>query len=272
MKRLHCLPAWVGSGQHTCSSRRLGTFIDSIDECRILILWLVVIATRWDWHERSIEYRLLAELCRKQQTLAPLGWTLPIGAVERSVAADRVIWVAWLFAAYQRAAPVPQGDVALGLPEARRKELLGELIVAQLNYHHDRSEMAKRAAKTFVTAGGLSFLLVGSLVIVKFVMEKWDLNHTAALVLATAAIVLPGVSAAFIGIRDYGELQLLAEQSHHMEAELKRAKARLERLSLSRPLASQDLGAEAARVAMLMLQDLEGWTRLFRAKAVGPGA
>jgi hypothetical protein len=73
------------------------------------------------------------------------------------------------------------------------------------------------------------------------------------------------------GLRAYAELQLLAEQSRHMEAELKRAKARVERLDPTRKLVSQDLGAEAAAVAILMLQDLEGWARLFRVKGMELG-
>jgi hypothetical protein len=85
------------------------------------------------------------------------------------------------------------------------------------------------------------------------------------------ATVLPGASAAFVGIRAYAELPLLAEQSRHMAAELERAHARVERLDPQRPLVSQDIGAEAAVVATLMLQDLDGWARLFRVKAMEPG-
>jgi len=48
----------------------------------ILILGLLVLSQRRDWHRRSIEYRLLAELFRQEQTLAELGWALPIGGVE----------------------------------------------------------------------------------------------------------------------------------------------------------------------------------------------
>jgi hypothetical protein len=45
----------------------------------------------------------------------------------------------------------------------------------------------------------------------------------------------------------------------------------VERLDTTRPLVSQDLGAEAAAVATLMLQDLDGWARMFRVKLVEPG-
>ncbi len=48
---------------------------------------------------------------------------------------------------------------------------------------------------------------------------------------------------------------------------LERSKLRVKRLHPSRPLVAQDLGAEAAVVATTMLQDLDGWGRLFRGKA-----
>ena len=82
------------------------------------------------------------------------------------------------------------------------------------------------------------------------------------------ATALPGVSAAFFGIRAYSELQLLAEQSHHMEEELRQASMRVERLAPARAMVSQDMGTEAVALATLMLQDLEGWARLFRVKGV----
>jgi hypothetical protein len=46
------------------------------------------------------------------------------------------------------------------------------------------------------------------------------------------------------------------------------ARRRIKRIDLKCPLASQDLGAEADAVAETMLQDLEGWQRLFRVKAI----
>lgn len=44
----------------------------------IVILALVAVSQRRQWHERSIEYRLLAELFRKQQTLGALGGPFPL--------------------------------------------------------------------------------------------------------------------------------------------------------------------------------------------------
>jgi len=229
------------------------------------IVALVIFAMRRDWHERSIEYRLLAELCRKQQVLAPLGRTVSLGAVRHMGAPDRAAWVAWLFAAYRRAAPLPRGDMTtlLGI---RRKHVLEVLIDEQLKYHRDRGDMARSADKTFAGWGAGFFAAVWVCVLLELTATRLGWRAGWELFYGFLAIVLPAISAAVVGIRGYAELQLLAEQSHHMTDELKRAKARIKRLNLSRPMAAQDLGAETDAVATLMLQDLEGWARLFQVK------
>jgi hypothetical protein len=79
-------------------------------------------------------------------------------------------------------------------------------------------------------------------------------------------VVLPATSAAAVGIGSYAEWRLLAEESKHMQDMLKSARRKIKNIPLGRSLASQDLGEEAYAVAALMLQDLEGWQRLFRIK------
>jgi hypothetical protein len=275
----------------------------------IFIALSVAAAIRGEWHERSIEYRLLAELCRKQQVLALLGRAVSLGAVRRIVpnesetevqgraissgkesangSPDRSGWVIWLFAVWERAALLPSGDIATALPEIIEKEVLKGLIEDQLKYHRDRAEMAGRADETFFRVGDFSFRLVCCCVLVKFaavvagVFWPW-LNeiliwNSVYAALTWLAIVLPAVSAAAFGIRSYAELQLLFEESHHMEEELTAAKRSIERMEgyiqrahLRRAFIAEDLGTDTYMVAMLMLQDLEGWARLFRGKAIEP--
>jgi hypothetical protein len=143
-----------------------------------------------------------------------------------------------------------------------------ELIEEQINYHRDRLAMSAAAGHRFAELGTWSFLAVLVFVALKIGLHG---HHAMAQVLGLLAAILPGISAAFVGIRAYAELQHLAEQSRHMEAELRRALARVERIDAGRKLAAQDLGTEAAHVATLMLQDLEGWARLFRVKGLEAG-
>jgi hypothetical protein len=231
-----------------------------------LIVCLLGVTLRHDWHEHSIEYRMLAELYRKQQTLASLGWALPVDAARRTSEGERADWVVWLFAAQQRAAPWLRGEVA-AVHGPARTVVLKELIDEQLDYHLARGDMAKRAGDTFIAWGARSFAAVVICVVAKLALH-WFGDHDPSVILGLLATVLPGVSAACLGIRAYSELQLLAEQSHHMAAELRHARLRVERLDPNRPLVSQDLGSEAVTLAALMLQDLEGWVRLFRVKGL----
>ena len=232
----------------------------------ILLVLLVAISLGSEWHERAIAYRLLAELFRKQQTLAPLGWALSIGTVRPLADTEQLSWVVWLFAATQRAAPLPSGDVAGAVQGKAGRAVLEDLIDEQLIYHRGRERMAHNASATFEQVGGVSFVGVLFFVSLKVFAELCHLNHVLVVVLGVLAIMLFGVSAASVALRSYAELQMLAEQSRHMIAELEHAKARVERLNLQRQLVSQDLGAIAASVAATMLQDLEGWGRLFRGK------
>jgi hypothetical protein len=231
-----------------------------------LIVVLVGITISRDWHERSIEYRLLAELYRKQQTLVSLGWALAVDAARRTAAVGHADWVAWLFAAQQRAAPLQKGDLA-GAQGAAAIALLKDLIDQQAKYHRDRGDMAKLAGDAFISWGAVSFGVLLLCVVAKLALTAFD-RHDGALFFGLLATVLPGVSAAFFGIRAYAELQLLAEQSRRMEQALRQARARVERLTPTRPMVSQDIGTEAVAIVALMLQDLEGWAQLFRVKGV----
>lgn len=272
----------------------------------IAILSTVVAAIRGDWHERFIEFRLLAELCRKQQVLGGLGRSVSFSAIDRIVqesahesahetsethaapARDRKAWVTWLFAAWERAAPLPVGHVASGLDELVRTHVLAGLIDTQLAYHRQRAERSVRADETFFKFGQWCFIAVCVCVALKlFVLfgvhmgapethgaedTGWRevLGEIAVLALTWLAIVLPAVSAAAFGIRSYAELQLLTEQSRHMIKALETAKRRIESIDLTRPLAVENVAAETQAVATLMLQDIDGWSRLFKLKAIEP--
>uniref|UniRef100_A0A372ILC6 SMODS and SLOG-associating 2TM effector domain-containing protein n=2 Tax=Paracidobacterium acidisoli TaxID=2303751 RepID=A0A372ILC6_9BACT len=226
----------------------------------VLVVWA---SLRYEWHERSIEYRLLAELFRKQETLASLGWSLSIGHVQHLADTQRLSWVSWLFAAMQRSAPLPQ---ASKMDNETARAMLQHLIDEQITYHRDREKMSLNAAERFEGLGGLAFGIVLLCVILKVGSEAINGLPYMVLALAVMAIILPGISAACLAIRSYAELQLLAEQSRYMISELEHSRIRVARLNISRPLVSQDLGAEAAIVGTTMLQDLEGWGRLFRGK------
>lgn len=250
--------------------------------CLVGIFALVLENHRRDWQSRSIEYRLLAELCRKQQALSPLGWSVSAAAAQGAVVGpggrmrqgtsphEPAAWVVWLFNALQRAAPLPRGAIDATALSVARDGVMHDLLGTQFDYHRTRRRRMGRASVMFAGIGEITFFAILIAVIVKLlaINQKWEsTTHLFGLL----AAMLPAISAASVGVRAYAEMQLLAAQSHRMRRMLVSAKARLNRLDLRRPMASQDLGAETARVATLMLQDLEGWAQLFQVKVVEPG-
>lgn len=234
------------------------------------------------WHPRWIEYRLLAELCRKQQALALLGWSLPLwtldtlapstpteGApIEGASVTKSSTWVAWLFQAYVRAAPTAEGRYSGEALGAIRARVLADLIQDQLHYHADRERQCRRAAHSFALWGEALFFSVLVLIGAKLALLMFFAADGLTIALGLFAVIFPALAAGLVGFRSYAELQALAEQSHHMIDRLARAKQRIERLAFDRPLVSQALSARVFEVAIAMLQDIDGWARLFRVKIV----
>jgi hypothetical protein len=241
------------------------------------------------WHPRLIAYRLLAELFRKQQALAMLAWSLPAAeathisgeAGEAPVPAPRDALVGWYFNAALRAAPLPAGQLAGPALQEVYRAITTSLVAGQASYHANRQREAEAAAHRFGRLGAESFLLTLLIVFGKLIL-MWEqyiwppahgdgmLAHwmTAA---GFVAVILPALSAAFVGIRGYAELELLADQSVQMQRLTAQAESRLRKLQLDAPLASQELGAEILRLAEGMLRDVKGWAQLFRVKAVETG-
>lgn len=254
--------------------------------CLGVIFMIVDLNQSRRWHERLIAYRLLAELFRKQQALALVGWSLPVAAVvnisdgtaDRAAPRPRDAMVGWYFNAAQRAAPLARGQLAgPNLSEVRRN-ITASLIAGQIDYHAYRWQDAKKAADCLGKLGTGLFACTIVIVFVKFLVSVaqyfWprldNVLYHGAIVAGFVAVLLPALSAGFVGIRSYAELELLADQSAQMQRLLTRTERQLRGLVLDAPLASQDLGAEIWRLAEGMLLDIKGWAQLFRVKPIEP--
>jgi len=243
------------------------------------IEFFVIPGTDEDWHQRWIDYRLLAELCRKQQALAPLGWSLPgrrIATISEQASdvnahPDRTAWVAWFFAAALRAAPLPTGRFTEAVLSCSMHSAAYQLVHEQYFYHDARMTQYRKAGHHLAVIGEVLFLAVFAIVITKLIILSLLHEHMMLPWLATLSVILPTIAAASVGIRAYAELQLLADQSLHMRGVMQHAERRLKALDLKQPLASQQLGAIILGVATTMLQEVDGWARMFRVKVVEAG-
>jgi hypothetical protein len=251
------------------------------------LAFLFLIAGFWGsdrlfrWHERWISYRLLAELCRKQQVLAPLGRSLPrweiedldsgaiedLGSAVIQYGADErdEAWVGWYFTAMARAAPFPRGDLRVDA-FARGRQAGLTLLQNQIEYHVDRSRQDEAVGRALRALGVLLFLAtLGS--VSREIVETFRAEGGRPMWSLFAAI-LPAASALFFGIRAYAEFEFLADQSAQMARVLRGHRTDLEEAGFNWPLASQDLGGRIFRAATLMMRDVRGWAQLFRVKHV----
>jgi hypothetical protein len=210
--------------------------------------------------------------------LALIGWSLSGRAVQALVeqhaageSPDRGAWVIWLFAAMSRAAPMPNDVFDPVRCEEVRTIIQRNLVEEQAHYHRGRLEVCKRAGHRFVVLGETLFLAIIVVVIIKLILLGFDTAPMLSPPLGIIATMVPGFAAAFIGVRAYAEMELLANQSRRMAAAMTQAKRRIGELDPRRPLASQELGVEVLAVATRMLEDVTGWAQLSRMKPVEPG-
>lgn len=239
------------------------------------------------WQEKWVGYRLLAELCRKQDALARLGWSLPVfdvrSAAEAGLADGR--WISWHFNALLRAAPLPQPDMSTAGKRAIRQVVIGildpadeakaryqgGLIPGQIRYHGRRATVSAAAADTWAFWGEVAFLGTVVCVVFKLFIKLAGIGKGAEIWLSTLAAALPAVSAAFFALRAYSEEKLMAEQSRLMQADLEQALDTIAAIPLSLPLSGQELALQTFEVAERMLADVAGWAQLVRVKVVEAG-
>jgi hypothetical protein len=231
----------------------------------------------WDfcgrWHERWIGYRLLAELCRKQQALTTIGWTLPalqVNRIARAGSAD-VNWLNWYFDAAVCAAPLGRGLLSGDQLAAARNEIRATLVAGQMDYHRQRAAESTLAAARLAYLGEICFALTLLTVTAKVVMLFTSNPSVTVALLSLASAILPALAAGFFAIRAYAELEVLADQSERMLLLLDSLEHRLHSLKLDVPLASETLGRDLFQLTTAMLADVGGWAQLFRMKVVEAG-
>jgi hypothetical protein len=229
------------------------------------------------WHERWIGYRVLAELTRKQQALAALGWTLPSREITQAAAtgSEPASWISWYFDAAIRAAPPANGSLTSPQLKTVQNRIYHSLVAGQIAYHTDRAAASKRAALVLLVLGEICFFLTLLAIATKLGLFIWagpPRAHAAVVGLGLVAAVLPAGSAAAFAMRSYAEFEVLADQSERMTELLTALENRLHsQTDVVWKLASQDLAADLFHLTSAMLADVTGWAQLFRMKSVETG-
>jgi hypothetical protein len=241
----------------------------------VAILGITFTGRRRRWHERWLDYRLLAEQLRQAGLLAPLGRTLPAAAhppAHLTYGDPRGTWVAWHVRALMRSAPLASGVMDASYLGACQ-DLLARSLEGQVRYHHDAAAASERLHHRLHRLGQ-GFFGITSLVCAAHLLhvsgspaEHGEAGGWLGLLILYGVVVLPAYGAAFAAILSQGEFERIAERSRAMReklAELAPPLAQAE--EAGEVLPSRRLGQIAEAAAAVMVADLLDWRVVFQGK------
>lgn len=239
----------------------------------VLLLWLE--STR-HWHERWMEYRLLAELIRQVRILIPFGGGRPFPRVPAHLGIygnlDQT-WMYWHMRAISRATGIPNEKIT---PRYVHDclDYVGKIVgvgaAGQLQFHHQAERSSHRMRHRLHVASTVLFFLTIVSIATHFALglpwlhavEQQYPSIDGWLVLLAAT--LPALGAALAGIANQGEFARLAKRSAAMAGafeefaeQIRALESEAERgeklLSLAR------VGQLAAKIAEVMVDEVSDW-------------
>ena len=243
----------------------------------IAILALLARGRSRRWHERWMEYRLLAELTRQLKFLIPFGGGRPLPRTPTHLAVygdPARAWMYWRLRAIAREVGLPDArvteayvlDCIEDLAEVADGPHGGQRTFHRLNYErleHIHHRLHKVALALF------ALTLVGIVVHLTGLMSGEGMGAVGRMLehnngwLILAAAFLPALGAAFTGINYHGEFLRMAKRSRAMEdgfqkfaASIAAVKARIER---GEPAPLSDAAAIAGRMAEAMVDEVIDW-------------
>ena len=240
----------------------------------LAILWIlisVLLGHRKRWHERWIDYRLIAELIRHLRLMVPLGSGRPFPKLPTHLASygnPANTWMAWYVRAIER---------DLGLPTAQMndehlkncREHLSKLLQSQIDFHESNTlrcqNIERRLQKGGIWVLGLT-LLACAIHLFPDLISGVREPHQLPRWLVFLCGFLPALGAAFAGIMNQGEFRRLGKRSAAMHMALVTLQ---KELSPTSPLtvpgqAVTHLTLISRRISELMTDEVMDWRIVFK--------
>jgi hypothetical protein len=239
-----------------------------------LLVGLPMLARRDRWHQKWLEYRVLAELVRELRILIPLGGARPAPRTPAHLAnyGDPTrSWMYWQTRAVARSVGLPEARVDAAYVKRQLADLL-EFVGApghggapphgQIGFHQMNHERMERIHHRLHRMSLILFTVtLGAVVanwILRFVLP--DLPHRLADWLILFSAVLPALGASLASINNQGEFARLQRRSLAMAQSLTSIRERIVALAAephAPPLAAvTDL---AAQIAAMMIDENTEW-------------
>ena len=227
----------------------------------LTILLMVRRARRRHWHQRWLDYRLLAEMIRQLRFLLPLGapWPFPRAPAHWESYGDLSRrWMAWHMRALTRASGLPDATV----DQAYLRQCLGylkQVLEGQLKFHQENWKQSEQIEHSLHHAS--IGLIVATLVCI--LAHLTPFLHALGPVLTLCCATFPAFGAALAGINNQAEFARIARRSRAMTTQIEKALAAITELELAKSLSLAEVSGLARGAARLMVDEVLDWRVIF---------
>lgn len=238
----------------------------------VAIIQLVRYGSRNTWHERWIDYRLVAESLRYARFLA---YVSEFGLINRKDLTNQP-WTIWYIRATLREIGLPGAMLDRAYQRLLLQSVLAHEVREQRHWHELNTDAMEKVDHFLHRSAERCFhytfgaLCIGLVVLVGIILLLPEQQEHAVLKLAKPWLLLfaaglPALGAALAGIRVQGEFEDYKERSEHMIAELNDLESTYESTLKQQPQLDRtaDLLIETARV---LSEDLAAWQELYGRK------
>lgn len=253
-------------GAAVAAGMTVSNVIELVDLFLILTLFLAGRARRW--HDRWMEYRLLAELIRELKFLAPLGGGRPLPRVPTHLGAygdPTRSWMYWHVRALARAAGLPNARES---PATLRAHLETLAAVAddprdgQRAFHETNFRRYENVYERLRAASELLFGLTFAAIVIRLATRRlWSDADLDVWLLFSA--FLPALAAGLTGINYHGEFLRIAKRSRSLADGFARfgaaAHALRDRLDAGQPVALAEVTQLAGLISQTMSDEVVDW-------------
>jgi hypothetical protein len=246
------------------------TFVELVVIIGILVF--VEWSRRRRWHDRWMDYRLVAELVRQLRFLIPLGGGRPFPRLSPHLASfgnPSQTWMYWHVRAIERATGLPSAQVT---PDylTRYLDYLDGVVEGQVQFHKTSQERLGKIDHRLHLWGFVLFFVTGVVCLVHL-LHHFDLFWLPEWLprwLTLLSAVLPALGAALAAINNQGEFlrtskryDAMARRLAEVQKEINDIKARQ---GTPNPPTFGEVLPIAAKVAQWMVDEVLDWRVLFQ--------
>ena len=230
------------------------------------------------FHERMLDYRLLAERLRHLGFLWPLGRSSPVVRVpvHAMLSDPRPAWANWWYRAVTRQLGLVNVTYTPEVVEALKTQVREELIEAQIEYNEAENERAENTEHWLHRWTSLVLALALVAAAMHFLDHLLDerlhivIPHAVLDALTSVGILGPAFGAAMHAFGSQAAFQEIALRTETSTQQLEVFMRRLDAIDVTATLASAALGTLTLELAEMLGDDLAGWHVDNRSRPVNP--